>query len=130
TSTRAHGGLGVGLAIVRHLVELHHGTVSARSAGPGQGATFTVRLPLIAGRVPTEDDTVGAARRLSVERFPELTGVRVLVVDDEADARDLLTAVLEQCGAEVTPVSSAAEALDALDRARPHVLISDISMPD
>jgi signal transduction histidine kinase/ActR/RegA family two-component response regulator len=130
TSTRVHGGLGVGLAIVRHLVELHHGTVSAQSAGPGRGATFTVRLPLIGGRVPAEDDTVRAARQTSVERFPELTGVRVLVVDDEADARDLLTAVLEQCGAEVTPVGSAAEALDALDRVRPHVLISDISMPD
>jgi signal transduction histidine kinase/ActR/RegA family two-component response regulator len=130
TSTRAHGGLGIGLAIVRHLVELHHGGVSAESAGLGRGATFTVRLPLVAVRVNEHDQPGRLASRSSVERFPELRGVRVLVVDDEADARDLVAAVLEQCGAEVTPAGSAGEALDALDRVRPHVLISDISMPD
>jgi signal transduction histidine kinase/ActR/RegA family two-component response regulator len=129
TSTRAHGGLGVGLAIVRHLVELHRGTVSADSPGLGRGATFTVRLPLVAGRLPAGALAGPVAGSAVVQRFPELQGVRVLVVDDEADARDLVATVLQQCGAEVTAAGSAAEALDALDRVRPHVLISDVSMP-
>jgi signal transduction histidine kinase/CheY-like chemotaxis protein len=126
TSTRMHGGLGLGLAIVRHLATLHRGTVEAESPGPGAGATFRVRLPVAPVRSPGLRPSVPAG----AERFPPLAGVRVLLVDDEADARDLLTAVLVQSGAEVVATASAAEALDALARTRAHVLVSDISMPD
>jgi signal transduction histidine kinase len=126
TTTRAHGGLGLGLAIVHHLVTLHRGTVTAASEGPDRGATFTVRLPLAPLRTAARF-TSGAA--IGVDRLPALTGVRVLVVDDDADARDLVTAVLGQSGAEVVTASSTVEALDVLARARPHVLVSDLSMP-
>jgi signal transduction histidine kinase/CheY-like chemotaxis protein len=126
TSTRSHGGLGLGLAIVRHLVSLHRGTVEAQSPGPGAGATFRVRLPLAPVRMTGARPTVPSG----VDRFPPLAGVRVLLVDDEPDARELVAAVLVQSGAEVVATASAAEALDALARARPHVLVSDISMPD
>jgi signal transduction histidine kinase len=125
TSTRVHGGLGLGLAIVRHLVTLHRGTVEAESEGPGAGATFRVRLPLAPVRAPAR-----AAVPSGAERFPPLAGVRVLLVDDEPDARDLVSAVLAQSGADVVATASAAEALDALARARPHVLVSDLSMPE
>ena len=126
TSTRTHGGLGLGLAIVRHLVTLHRGSVEAQSAGPGAGATFRVRLPL----APVRMTGARPAAPSGVERFPPLAGIRVLLVDDEVDARELISAVLAQSGAEVVATASAAEALDALARARPHVLVSDISMPD
>jgi len=126
TTTRAHGGLGLGLAIVHHLVTLHRGTVTAASEGPDRGATFTVRIPLAPLRTAARF-TSGAA--IGVDRLPALTGVRVLVVDDDADARDLVTAVLGQSGAEVVTASSTVEALDVLARARPHVLVSDLSMP-
>ncbi len=126
TMTRAHGGLGLGLAIVHHLVTLHRGTVTASSDGRDRGATFTVRVPLaplpsVARR--SEDAATG------VDRLPPLAGIRVLVVDDDADARDLVTAVLAQSGADVVTAASTAEALDALARARPHVLVSDLAMP-
>jgi len=126
TTTRAHGGLGLGLAIVHHLVTLHLGTVTAASEGPDRGATFTVRIPLAPLRTAARF-TSGAA--IGVDRLPALTGVRVLVVDDDADARDLVTAVLGQSGAEVVTASSTVEALDVLARARPNVLVSDLSMP-
>jgi signal transduction histidine kinase len=126
TSTRAHGGLGLGLAIVHHLVTLHRGRVTAASDGRNRGATFTVRVPLAPVRAGTRA-TPGDAT--SVERLPPLAGVRVLVVDDDADARDLITAVLRQSGAEVATASSTREALDALARVRPHVLVRDLSMP-
>jgi signal transduction histidine kinase/CheY-like chemotaxis protein len=126
TTTRAHGGLGLGLAIVHHLVTLHRGTVTAASEGPDRGATFTVRIPLAPLRTAAR---VSSGAAIGVERLPALTGVRVLVVDDDADARDLVTAVLGQSGAEVVTASSTVEALDALQRARPHVLVSDLSMP-
>src|SRR5262245_29084921 len=125
TTTRAHGGLGLGLAIVHHLVALHRGTVTAASDGPNRGATFTVRIPL----APLRPDASVTTAVTGVDRLPPLAGVRVLVVDDDADARDLITAVLGQSGAEVVTAASTVEALDALARARPHVLVSDLSMP-
>ena len=127
TTTRAHGGLGLGLAIVRHLVNLHHGRVDAESPGVGQGATFTVRLPLPAQVAPMPR---GSGAESAPNVFPELAGVRVLVVDDERDARELVHAVLARCGAEVTTAASAAEAFASLQQASHDVLLSDISMPD
>jgi signal transduction histidine kinase len=134
STTRKHGGLGLGLSIVRHLVELHGGTVRARSAGEGQGASFSVRLPLAAVQLPAEDDAHlnhGGRREPPPDyRLSDLTGLQVLVVDDEPDARELLKRVLSDCGAEVLVASSAAEALELI-RGRPlHVLVSDIGMPE
>ena len=133
-TTRQHGGMGLGLAIVRHLVELHGGTVSAESAGEGQGATFTVLLPVApVYQVPAEGVRVHPAARdmlPSFECVDRLDGVRVLVVDDEPDTRDLLKAGLGRCGAEVTAAASVAEALEAMQTAAPDLLISDIGMPE
>lgn len=121
--TRIHGGLGLGLAIVRHLVELHGGRVYAASLGEGQGATFTVMLPLIDDRSPTNSDHNGR------DNYQNLRGVQVLVVDDEPDTREYITFVLEDSGAVVTAVASANEGLKALDKSLPDVVISDIGMP-
>jgi CheY-like chemotaxis protein/anti-sigma regulatory factor (Ser/Thr protein kinase) len=125
SSTRPHGGLGLGLAIVRHLVELHGGSVDVASAGEGKGAAFTVRLPLHDGssapEVPRRPATAATA--------PQLSGVDVLVVEDEADARELIRTMLEQLGAGVVTASSAREGLAALDRGPLDVLLSDIEMP-
>ena len=125
--TRALGGLGLGLAIARHLVELHGGTVEAQSAGERKGATFRVRIPL---RLATEDSSTYEAREAppGKERVP-LGGLRVLVVDDEPDTCDALEAILEEAGAEVRACRSAAEALAELDDWWPDVLLSDIAMP-
>ena len=124
--SRRHSGLGLGLAIVRHLAELHGGTVSADSEGVGLGSTFTVRLPV---RLVSDEaaERVPAAGRPREGR--ELPGVRVLVVDDEAGARELFRAVLERAGADVTAVSSAAEAFECLARVPIDLIVSDIGMP-
>jgi PAS domain S-box-containing protein len=132
---RTHGGLGLGLAIVRHLVELHGGTVGAASPGKGRGATFTVTLPLAAPR--EEASEVGRDRQADAGEIlrdsamapDRLRDLRVLVVDDEQDARDLLSEMLTNYGAEVKTCASAAEALRTLDEWRPHALVSDIGMP-
>jgi CheY-like chemotaxis protein len=133
-TTRHHGGLGLGLAIVRHLVELHGGTISAESGGAGHGATFTVSLPVAPLHLwEREGERVRPATRDTLPSYecPErLDGLRVLVVDDEPDARELLSVGLGQCGAEVTVASSAREALEALAEVKPHVLVSDIGMPE
>ena len=132
-TTRFHGGLGLGLSIVRQLTELHGGTARVESEGEGKGATFVISLPFIAvtgeyvepGRVHPTVSEHGA----QLDGSPSLDGLRVLVVDDEQDARDLLRAVLENCGSEVMTAGSAAEALDAIEALRPDVLISDLGMP-
>lgn len=134
TTTRHHGGLGLGLAIVQHLVELHGGSIAADSPGLGQGATFTVNLPLVGIRLepPSQPAMPSSFSRPSPPPFAcnlQLNGVRVLVVDDEEDARQLLVAVLEQCGAEPISAASAQEAFQSIEQSRPDVLISDIAMP-
>ena len=133
SSTRAHGGLGIGLALVRHLVELHGGSVQAKSAGEGRGSTFAIRLPVAGPALePGDVAPVPAATvsRASLTGLPTLEGLRVLVVDDEADARDLIGVILRGRGAAVDAAASAGEALDAIERARPDVVVSDISMPE
>jgi PAS domain S-box-containing protein len=133
TSTRAQGGLGLGLAIVRHLVELHGGTVHADSPGEGKGATFTIRLPLPVEQ--REEPREPGRRPQSMSRTQQewqmkLDGLRVLVVDDEPDTREMLKAMLEQCDANVQAAGSAAEALQIMEWWQPDVLVSDISMPE
>jgi CheY-like chemotaxis protein/two-component sensor histidine kinase len=131
--TRSHTGLGLGLALVRHLVELHGGTVTAQSPGEGQGATFTVVLPVaIAHREQEEREARvhPTARAGSISAVgPSLRGVRVLVVDDDRDSLDLVESILVSSGAEVRGCASASEGLTALQEWRPDVLISDIEMP-
>jgi PAS domain S-box-containing protein len=122
TSSRVHGGLGLGLAIVSHLVELHSGRVSAESEGIGQGSTFTVTLPLTTAAA--ESPLMPAA-----EHSAELHGLDVLVVDDDADAREPLQMLLSSSGARVRVAGSAAEAVEAYTREVPHVLIADLGMP-
>jgi two-component system, chemotaxis family, CheB/CheR fusion protein len=131
TTARQQGGLGLGLAIVRHLVEAHGGTVRAASKGIGKGATFTVTLPLIAvSRVGSDVEYADAGNRSADDRASLiLKGVRVLVVDDEPDARELLTIALTQSGAGVKAAATVSAALDMLDEWEPEVLVSDIGMP-
>ena len=126
-STRQHGGLGLGLAIAKHLVELHGGTIEALSAGINRGATFLVRMPVtVAG---TSAVSAGSSLAGALGELPSLDGLHVLVVDNEPDTRGLMRAVLEECGATVDEAASAAEALDRLRARRPDVLLTDIAMP-
>jgi len=131
SSTRKHGGLGLGLAIVRHLVELHGGSIMAASAGEGRGATFTVRLPVRAIQEDA-DDLAPMQPELSIDALAiaVIDGLRLLVVDDEAETRELLMTVLHARGAEVKACASAAEALAVIDEWKPAVLICDIGMPE
>jgi CheY-like chemotaxis protein/two-component sensor histidine kinase len=132
SSTRAHGGLGLGLALVKHLVELHGGTVVAQSSGEGKGATFIVKLPLsiaaiTEGPVPRVHPTAPVMEY--VAGGVRLEYLRVLVVDDDPDALDLATAILSAAGAVVRTCGSAHEALATVEQWRPDVLVSDIEMP-
>ncbi|HEV2706264.1 MAG TPA: PAS domain S-box protein [Pyrinomonadaceae bacterium] len=133
TTTRQHGGLGLGLAIVRHLVELHGGSVEAESLGEGQGATFIVKLPVVsvyqkegaAERVhPAARDTLP-----TYDCAERLDGLKVLIVDDEPDSREVLRVGIAQCGAEVLTARSAQEAIETIEKEKPNLLISDIGMP-
>jgi CheY-like chemotaxis protein len=122
--TRQHGGLGLGLAIVRYLVEAHGGTIAAASSGEGQGTTFTVRLPLVAVTDESDRSPNSLARRL------DLTGIRVLLVDDEPDTRQMLSFVFREYGAESMAAASGNEGLTLLESFQPHILVSDIGMPE
>jgi CheY-like chemotaxis protein/two-component sensor histidine kinase len=134
STTRKHGGLGLGLSIVRQLVDLHGGSVSVHSEGEGKGATFSILLPVV-GVINNENEAeyvhpTPADAIISFEGLPSLQGLKVLVVDDEADTRELIGEVLRECGSEVIISRSAAEALVALEEQRPDILISDLAMPD
>jgi signal transduction histidine kinase len=128
--TRAQGGLGLGLAVVRHLVELHGGTVRAESEGEGRGATFTVALPLLTLRRSAVDMQPGASPGEAAAKPLRFRGLKVLVVDDDQDTCEIVGAVLKRAGAEVRTCLSASQALDAIDTCVPDVLVSDIGMPD
>jgi CheY-like chemotaxis protein len=132
SSTRAHGGLGLGLALVKHLVELHGGAVAAHSAGEGQGATFAVTLPVALAEMPAGPTARVHPSASSGDPLPavvRLDGLRVLVVDDDGEAVTLAETILAGAGAEVRTCGGAPEALELLLRWRPQVLISDIEMP-
>ena len=128
--TRAHGGLGIGLAIARHLTELHGGSIAAESAGPGLGSNFLIRLPAVALGVEhaaaPEPETFPPP---AVAAMPPVTGVRVLLVEDQWDSRELMAEILRSAGCEVALAGSASEALERLEEADPDVLVSDIGMP-
>jgi signal transduction histidine kinase/CheY-like chemotaxis protein len=134
TSTRQHSGLGLGMAITKHIVELHGGTIRAASPGEGQGASFSLRLPVMivheplapSGNISQQEPHDASAQ---FTEFARLDGVRVMVVDDERDTRELLVAILQQSGAFVEAASSVAGALEMLQRSKPDLLISDIEMP-
>jgi PAS domain S-box-containing protein len=130
-TARQHGGLGLGLSIVRHLVELHGGIVTARSEGSGKGAEFRIELPVsIASLLGAPSRVHPTADGSSSGISPSLSGLRILVVDDEADAREMISTIVGQAGAEVATAANVPQALDLIDRWRPDVLVSDIGMPD
>ncbi|MEH2253367.1 hybrid sensor histidine kinase/response regulator [Nostoc sp.] len=130
TTTRSHNGLGLGLAIVRHLVELHKGTIFAQSLGTGEGATFTVKLPLLQDNRGNRGNKEATGEISSPVALTPLAGLRVLVVDDEADTRNFLSFMFEEYGAFTTGVASVDEALAVLEQAKPDILISDIGMSE
>jgi CheY-like chemotaxis protein len=123
TTTRAHGGLGLGLAIVRYIVEMHGGRVRAASGGIGKGATFTIELP-VAARAKSAEKV-----ETQSDQYCDLSGTRVMFVDDQDETRTFVRAVLEYCGAEVKDFGSAAEAIEALRSWQPDVIVTDIAMP-
>jgi signal transduction histidine kinase/CHASE1-domain containing sensor protein/CheY-like chemotaxis protein len=129
TTTRHHGGLGLGLAIARHLVEIHGGTIRAASRGAGAGATFTITLPLIEA-VTQKAAELAATSENGLANVPQLSGVNVLLVDDDYDTLNVMATALARRQANVTAVSSAGEAIQAIQQQRPDVLVSDIAMPD
>jgi signal transduction histidine kinase len=132
STTRKFGGLGLGLSIARHLVELHGGVIQVESAGDGQGATFTVMFPVLTEYEETSEDSnpVEQSQNDTVTDQPSLKGLRVLVVDDDADSRAVISEMLLQFGAEVLTAASADDALQALELWSPDVLLSDIEMPN
>jgi CheY-like chemotaxis protein/anti-sigma regulatory factor (Ser/Thr protein kinase) len=139
TTTRTHGGLGLGLAIVRHLVELHHGRIYADSEGEGKGSTFTVELSfyntpeskqLCVEQAELTRESDPSASQPSVETLKALSGLQVLVVDDEPDVRKVLVSAIEQEGAKAIAATSVGEAMETLEQVQPNVLVSDIGMPD
>ncbi|GAA6616594.1 response regulator [Scytonema sp. NUACC26] len=125
TTTRANGGLGLGLAIVRHLVEMHNGTVFAASDGEGLGATFTVQIPIREEQILQQTDLDSP----SDDKFPSLKGLRILVVDDNTDTLELITFILEQCQSQITTATSVSVAVASFSQFKPNILISDIGMP-
>jgi CheY-like chemotaxis protein len=126
STTRTHGGLGLGLAIVRHITEMHGGRVSATSAGVGHGATFTVELPLTASTTSPAESTES---QMAKDLVAPLHNARVIVVDDEPDSRDLIASLLLDAGADVISVGSVAEALRAIYERAPQLVICDLGMP-
>jgi CheY-like chemotaxis protein len=135
STTRKYGGLGLGLSIVKNLVELHGGTVSAASPGEGGGSTFSVQLPVAAVHYRSkynEGQLHPATAKLPSSTYQnlDLSGVRVLVVDDQPDARELLKRVLSECDAQVLTAGSAGEALEVITKEKPDVLVTDIGMPE
>jgi CheY-like chemotaxis protein len=130
STTRKYGGLGLGLSIVKQLVELHGGNARAHSAGEGQGATFVVSLPVGPIRQDGRMHPTNPGPRLPEQDRVDLAGLRVLVIDDEPDARELIRSALEDSTAEVFTAGCAAEGLELLKARRPHVVVSDIGMPE
>ena len=130
STTRTHGGLGLGLAIVRYVVEAHGGTVAAFSDGPGHGTRFVVELPAAPRAAVSEDQRHAIADASGAQRSAELAGVRVLFVDDQSEARELANVILSRAGAETTLASSAAEAIATFERVAVDILVTDIAMPE
>jgi CheY-like chemotaxis protein len=134
STTRTHGGLGLGLSIVRHLVDLHHGRVEVNSDGKQLGSTFTVRLPVAVLMTSDRNGDSDAGQLKDAELLVKspriLDGLKILVVDDDPDTRDLVTTILTRCGSEVHCSESAAEALKAFHEFSPDLLLSDIGMPE
>ncbi len=130
SAARRHGGLGLGLSIVKQITEMHGGVVSARSAGLNQGATFTIELPILAvhpSRSKPNHSRAGA--EAAAVQWIELSGLKLLVVDDEADARELIRRLLVECGADVETAESAQTALASIQNHRPNLVISDMGCP-